>query len=268
MAVVNAVLTFALPEDVDSDVLALYASATKEGSYSLTQQLDYQYGQTQIEPPLFDDVFWYKIQFLDTANGTEGPLSDPVFGGTFSSSAPFLAVSSATDGANYATTQDVYDYSGLTSEDVPTSRISAALRRARAVIDYRTAEMGIERFVQFGTETARRKYNASLRILKEAEINIALGNVYQNLSDDRIIANSREGASASSNAISIGGTSVSGDDIADRSENIIFLATLSSRYFGTGELLLASLDTNSVRLVGSDLNIRMPRFLYPFNGWS
>jgi hypothetical protein len=267
MATINATITFALPEDIDTDLLELYAASAKDGSYSLVEQAEYQYGTTKYEPSSLDDGLWYRIRFTNTENGVDGPYSDPVWGGTWTYASPFLAVSSTTDGANYATTQDVYDYSGLTAEDVSTSRVSAALRRARAVIDFRTAEMGIERFDQFDTDTARRKYNASLRILKEAEINIALGNLYQNLSDDRIIANTREGASSSSNSISIGDTSISGDDIADRSESIIFLATLSSRYFGQGELLLSSLDTNSVKLVGTDLTVRIPKFRYPFNGW-
>ncbi len=265
MALINATLTFSLPEDIDADTLEIHAAATKEGSYGLVELIsNYQYGTTQVEPTAMTDALWYKIRFLNSVEGTVGPMSDSVWGGTWSQAAPFVAVSTTTSGANYATSQDVYDYSGLTSEDVVASRVSAALRRARAVIDYRTAEMGIERFDQFDTDTARRKYNASLRILKEAEINIALGNLYQNLSDDRIIANSREGASSSSNSISIGGTSVSGDDIADRGESIIFLATLSNRYFAQGELLLSSLDTNSVRLVGTDLTLRSPRFRFPW----
>ena len=268
MAQVDATLTFALPEDIDSNLLEIHESVVREGTYSLAEQISYQYGTTEVKPSVLDDAYWYKIRFKNTEDNTVGPLSEPVWGGTWSSAAPFLAVSTTTDGANYATTQDVYDYSGLTAEDVSTSRVSAALRRARAIIDFRTSEMGTERFDQFDQDTSRRKYNASLRILKEAEINIALGNLYQNLCDDRIIANAREGASSSSNSITIGDTQISGDDIADRSENIVFLATLSTRYFATGEVLLASLDTNSVKLVINDLTVRIPKFRYPFNGWS
>lgn len=266
MTTVNATITFALPEDIDTDLLELHVSTTRDGNYSLAEQADYEYGTTKYDADL-DDTYWYRIRFVNSENGKIGPYSEPVWGGTWTASAPFLAVSNTSSGANYATTQDVYDYSGLTAEDVSTSRVSSALRRARAVIDYRTSEMEFRRFDQFDTDTARRKYNASLRILKEAEINIALGNLYQNLSDDRIIANSREGASSSAGSISIGDTSISGDDIADRSESIIYLSTLSTRYFGMGELLLSSLDTNSVKLVGTDLTVRIPKFRYPFNGW-
>lgn len=267
MAQVNATITFSLPEDIDSNLLEVHASTAKDGNYSLVEQSDYQYGTTKYAPQNLDDGVWYKIRFTNSLDGRSGPFSDPVWGGTYTSGAPFLAVSSMTDGANYATTTDVYDYSNLTAEDISTSRVSAALRRSRAVIDYRTAEMGIERFDAFDSDTARRKYNATLRMLKEAEINIALGNIYQNMCDDRIIENTREGASSSSSSISIGDTSISGDDIGDRSESIMFMATLSSRYFSQGEVLLSALDTNSVRLVTTDLTARSPRFKYPFSGY-
>lgn len=266
MASIDATISFALPEDSESDLIELHGSSAKDGTYGLVEQSDYQYGMTRYEPQNMDDDSWYKIRFRNTNDGTVSPFSDPVFGGQFSDAAPFLAVSTTTDGANYATTQDVYDYSGLTPEDIASSRVSSALRRARAVIDFRTSEMGIERFDTFDEDTARRKYNASLRILKEAEINIALGNLYQNMSDDRIIENAREQVS-SANAVSIGDTSISGDDIADRHESIVFLATLASRYYAQGELLLSSLDTNSVRLVWNELSVRVPQFRFPFHGW-
>lgn len=77
----------------------------------------------------------------------------------------------------------------------------------------------------------------------------------------------RQGEGAAAGSISIGSTSVSGDTLAERSENILYLATLATRYFAQGELLLASLDTNSIKLVGNDFAIRFPRFRYPFNGF-
>ncbi len=267
MAIQSAVITFSLPEDLDADTLIILSSNTKDGSYASTHTVGYAYGLTSYEYDELDDTLWYKIQFFNSSDNEYGPISDPVYGGTFSAGAPFLAVSSTTDGANYATTQDLYDYSGLTAQDIPQSRVSNALRRARAVLDYRTAEMGLDRFEVFDTETARRKYNASLRILKEAEINMALGNLYTNLSDDLIISNMREGEGAASGSISVGGTSVSGDTLGERSESIIYLATLATRYFGQGELLLSSLDTNSIKLVAADFTVRAPRFRYPFNGF-
>jgi hypothetical protein len=267
MAIFSTTITFSLPDDPSSNVLNLYESTSKDGTYGLKFSTNYEYGITSFYATELDDSKCYKIQFLNLKDNTVGPFSEPVFAGTYVAAAPFLAVSSTTDGANYATVQDVYDYANLTPEDIAQFRVSNALRRARATIDFRTAEMDFQRFNDYDDDTARRKYNASLRIIKEAEINIALGNLYQNLSDDRIIQNMRENASAKVGSISIGDTTIGGDDLADRNESILFLATLSSRYFAQGEILLSSLDTNSVKLVGYDLAVRVPKFRYPFNGW-
>lgn len=267
MTLFNTTITFSLPDDPASTRLDLYEGVSKDGTYSLKVTSPYEYGITSFYATELDDTKWYKIQFINVADNTKGPISEPVFAGTYIAAAPFLAVSSTTDGANYATVQDVYDYANLTPEDIATSRVSAALRRARATIDFRTSEMDYARFNDYDSDTARRKYNASLRIIKEAEINIALGNLYQNLSDDRIIQNMRENSSSKVGSISIGDTTIGGDDLADRNESILFLATLSSRYFAQGEILLSSLDTNSVKLIGYDLAVRVPKFRYPFNGW-
>lgn len=267
MAIVSATFTFALPEDIDSDQLLIYNCETEQGNYSIVTTVDYEYGTTFYEFDEVNEALWYKIRFNNSTDNESGPLSDPVYGGSFSNAAPFLAVSTSTDGANYASIADVYNYAGLTTEDIGSNRVSAALRSARAIIDYRTAEMDLSRFETFDTDTARRKYNASLRILKEAEINLALGNLYQNMSDDLIIQNKREGGVFAPGSVSIGGTSISGDDIASRSENILYLATLGARYEMYGNQLLASLDTNSVKLVATEFYVRVPRFLYPFNGW-
>jgi hypothetical protein len=267
MSLFSTAITFSLPENTGSNILELHESESQNGTYTLKVTTQYEYGITSFYAEGLNDSRYYKIRFYNNNDNVYSPFSDAVFGGTWIAAAPFLAVSSTSDGAHYATTQDVYEYANLTTEDIPTSRVSSALKRARAVIDYRTSEMDLERFNDYDTNTARRKYNATLRILKESEINIALGNLYQNLSDDRIIENMRENSSAKVGNISIGGTSIGGDDLADRNESILFLATLSSRYFAQGEILLSSLDTNSVKLVGYDLAVRVPKFRYPFNGW-
>jgi hypothetical protein len=59
-------------------------------------------------------------------------------------------------------------------------------------------------------------------------------------------------------SISIGDTSISGDSIAERSENIIYLATLADRYYLMAERKLGSLDQNSVRLVSTDYRVSFP----------
>jgi hypothetical protein len=260
----KVILTFSLPEDSLSDTILVHEGLNKDGSFHLATSGEYNYGVTELEFPELDTSRWYKIQFGNEKSGTVGPLSEPVYGGTLAASAPFLAVSSTSDGSNYATSSDLYEYSGLIPADVTPGAVSTALRSARAVIDYRTAEMDLNRFDAFPTSVARRKYNATLRIVKEAEINVALGNIYTNLSDDLIIKSMREGGGAGS--VSIGSTSVDGDSLAERPQNIDFLAKLAQRYFDQGERLLSSLDTTSVRLVGYDIYIRSPKFKYPFNG--
>jgi hypothetical protein len=268
MSLFNTTITFSLPDDTNATRLDLYESDSENGSYGIKTTTAYEYGITDFYATELDDSKWYKIKFVNVSSNTSGPFSEPAFGGTYVASAPFLAVTSYTDGANYATSQDVYNYANLNSEDISSSRVSAALRRARAVIDFRTSEMTLDRFNDYDTDTARRKYNASLRLIKEAEINIALGNLYQSLSDDRIIQNMRENSSAKVGSVSIGDTTIGGDDLGDRNESILFLATLSSRYFSTGEMLLSNFETNSVKMTGYDLSQRVPRFKYPFNGWS
>lgn len=266
MAIQSAILTFSLPEDVESDRLEIWAANTKDGSYSQVLVTDYDYGETQYEYDALDEGLWYRIRFYNTRDGEYGPHSDPVYGGAFGQAAPFLAVSSMYDGAAFATSQDLYAYSGLTPADVSPSRASSALKRARAVIDFRVAEMDFERLAQFSTDVARRKHNASLQVLKEAEINIALARLYESLSDDLIMASMRSGEGATG-SVSIGSTSVQADALSERGESIIYLASLAARYEETGEKLLSMLDTNSVRLVGYDERVRTPRFRYPFNGY-
>lgn len=268
MTVQSATFTFALPDDALADRIYIYSSTTENGTYTLVTSAAYLYGTTQYLFATLDTTLWYTINFLNTGATTFGPLSDPVYGGNYSSAAPFLVISSTSDGANYATTEDVYDYSDLTAADIEPEKVSKALRSARAMIDFRTASMNFQRFSFFTTEIARRKYNAVLRIIWEAEINIALSNVYTNLSDDVIIENKRSGA-LGSGTLTVGGTSISADGLSERTENIVYLSTLAARYQVTGYRLLSSIDTNAVVLISGDPNelIYGPRFRMPNPGY-
>lgn len=259
----QAKLTFSLPDNVKSNRVRVYTSTTRDSSFSLLETKQYRYGETDIDIDI-DSQLWYRVRFF-VDDDPAGPYSEPVYGGTVTSSSPFLAVSSTYDGAHYATAEEVYEYAGLTSEDVSEKRVNQALRRARALIDWRTAEMDLDRLDHDQTDIKRRKYNAALRILKEAEINFTLGTIYQNMSDDLIMKNRREGDDIASGGTAIGGASVGGDNLSERSENIRFLAELSDRYFATGNDLLMSIQANSVRILGSDLGVRMPRFRHPFS---
>lgn len=271
MATQSAILKFALPEDEDSDQMKIYSCATKSGTYALATTVSYEYGDSTYEYDSLDDTTWYKIQFHNSSDGESGPISDPVYGGDFSNASPFLAVSTAYDGANYATTQDVYDYCTLTTEDVTSARVSQALRRARAVIDLKTADLDLDRFTRtFDTDVSRKKFNATLRILKEAEINIALGNIYRGLADDLIAKRMRDalsGAGSESSAVTIGQTALAeGAGLLDP-RHAAELNALANRYLSIGSAMLNSLQPPSIRLHFEGEYVQSPRFRLPFNGY-
>lgn len=268
MAIHSATLTFSLPQDPESDYLYIFSADAQNGVFSEVRLTPYTYGEITYEYDELDDTRWYRIQFYNSKNDNFGPLSLPVFGGSYAAGAPVVYISTTTDGANYATVQDVYDYADLNGEDVSPQKVSTALRRARAEIDYKTAEMGIDRFDFLDSDTQRRKYNAGLHIIKEAEICLALYQIYTNLSDNLILKNMRDASTGSvAGNISIGDTSISGDALAERSENILYLATLADRYLLMAQRKLNTLAANSIRLLSTDYKPRFPRFKWPFHGW-
>jgi hypothetical protein len=245
MAIAAATFTFSLPEDTESDILRLLQATTKDGTYSLVASITYSYGTITHEYDSTDTLKWYKVQFYNSVDAEAGPLSEAVYGGNFDNAAPFLAVSTTTDGAQYATAQDVYDYATLTTNDATLSNINKALKKARALVDLRTADLGVDRFLRdFTTEVSRKKYNATLQIVREAEICLALGHIYRGLSDDMIMDEIRNPNSGKS-TVSIGDTSLS-EPTGLNQENVAYLAALATRYFNTGENLLASIQPVSL----------------------
>lgn len=265
MATQSATFAFGLPEDVDSDQLLIYSASTETGSYSLAATVSYSYGTRTYEYDSLDDTLWYKIQFNNSTDSESGPLSDAIYGGDFDNAAPFLAVSTTTDGANYASSQDVYDYSNLTTSDATQAQVSIALKRARAVIDLHTAELDLDRFEMYDTEIARKKHNATLRILREAEINIALGNLYRMLADDRVIEQNRSDGD-SRPSVTIGSTSL-GDDNVNAATNLQMLLNMSGRFLAIGAAMLQSIQPRTLRLTTWDGATTIPKFRLPFNGF-
>lgn len=266
MATVSATFTFGLPEDIDTNYLYIYSATTENGTYSLAAAIAYEYGVVTYEYDSTDTTKWYKIRFYNSTDAEYGPYSDPVYGGSFDNAAPFLAVSTTTDGCHYASTSDVYDYANLTTSDVTVSKVSKALKRARAVIDLRTTELDLDRFDLYDTEIQRKKYNATLRILKEAEINIALGHLFKGIADEITIERTRD-SSTKSPSISVGNTSLGNVDADDRS-TVSQLTTLGDRYLITGAAMLAQIQPTSLRFTPQETTLRSsPRFVWPFNGF-
>ena len=271
MATQSATFIFALPEDTDTDQLLILESTAELGTFSTVDTVAYEYGTTTHEFDSLDDTKWYKVQFNNSTDSESGPVSAAVYGGTFAQASPFLSVSTGTDGANYATTKEVYEYCTLTTADVAQSRVSQALRRARAVIDLKTADLNLTRFTKtFNTATSRKKFNATLRIVKEAEINIALGNIYRGLSDDLVAKRLREalaGGSDQAGAVSIGQTSLSSASGLTNPRHMVELNALANRYLSIGAAMLNALQPPSVRLHATDGDFqKSPRFTLPFNG--
>jgi hypothetical protein len=263
MATVSATFTFGLPEDTDSDYIYIYSATTEDGSYSEVTNVAYDYGEYTYEYDNTDDATWYKIRFYNSTDDEWGPYSDPVYGGDFDKAAPFLAVSTTTDGAHYATVKDVYSYATLTAEDISSSEVSKALKRARAVVDLRTAELDVDRLELWDTNIARKKYNATLRILKEAEINLALGNIYRTLADDLVMKMQRD-EDQEEPSVSIGNTSLSDTGAFRISTLVPQLLDMADRFSLVGSALLSSIQPRSIRFTNYDVARRIPRFKYPW----
>lgn len=268
MATQTATFIFALPENEDSDQLHIYEGNSETTATTQVATPSYSYGTTTYEYTSLDDTKWYTIRFYDSTTTVHGPRSKAVFGGDFSLADPFLAVSTGTDGAQFATVQDVYDYSTLTATEVSRARVSQALRRGRAVIDLRTVELDLDRFTRtWDTAASRKKWNAQLRVLREAEINIALGNVYRGMSDDLVIDGLNDTDDLNT-SLSIGQTSIGFPGSASRLEHVAQLLKLGDRYLAEGMRLLGDLQPNSVRIHAEpDDQTRSPRFRLPFNGF-
>lgn len=260
-----AFFTFSLPEDQDSNYLRLFSSTSETGTYSqVGADIAYDYGDTQYEYTNITETLWYKIQFYNSVTAKLGPLSNAVYGGNFSANAPEMFVSTSTDGANYATIQDVLDYATISTADFSSTLISKCLKRARAIIDLRTAEMGIDRFLDyFDSEIARKKYNAALKIVKEVEILFTLAMVYRAKSDDKILEQALSGE-GELEALRIGSTAISTDSSGSGPKNYWLLIDLANKYATSGASLLAMLAPTSIFLSFYDIDIR--RIWYPF-GW-
>lgn len=268
MANSYATLTFALPEDNESNYLRIYSSATETGFYSqVGSDISYQYGVTTYQFEDINPTVWYKIRFYNSSENLSGPYSNPVYGGDWdTNTSPFLAVSTTSDGANYATIDDVRTFSGLLSSDVADSRISSGLRRSRAIVDIKTSEMGIDRFTStFQNKVAKRKYNATLQIVKESEINYCLGMIYRGMVDDIIMQGIR--GEDPGGTISIGQTSINTNSAGAGPDSYKQLERLSLLYTQRATVLLSMIQPSSIAISWQEPGIRAgryyPKFLWP-----
>jgi hypothetical protein len=264
MATAN--ILFGLPEDKDSDRIYIWSSSTENGTYTQIESLAYLYAGRAIEYTNLDVTKWYKIQFANTETGTFGPLSDPIYGGDFDNSKPFIALSTSFDGNSYSTTTDLFESSNLTTTDITLAKARAALRTARAYIDLILGESDLHRFSRaYSTDVSRRKYNAYLEILKKAEVGYALALIYKDLADDQIMKNIRDQKKSFDN-ISIGQTSLSPDSTKNYTQIAEFLDSQGQRYNAQASAMLATLLPTSIPLIyNGELKVRMTD-VWAFNG--
>jgi len=246
-----ATFQFSLPDDKDANQIVIQSSLTQTGSYGNEATAPYEYGAVSYEYKTLDITRWYRIQFVNTLLSESGPFSQPVYGGDVTNSSPFLAIGTETEGSNFATIADVFAYSNLTSSDITSARVSQALRSARAFIDLKTADMNIDRFKKnFRDDVSARKYNASLRVLKEAEISLALSNVYRDLSDNQVLERMRSGDDITS--MSLGGAALQLEGNRGNDTLAHYLKQLSESYKDTALELIRTLAPTSVSIRWAD----------------
>jgi hypothetical protein len=253
---IKAVLTFSLPEDKQSDIFTLYKASTEDGEYAEEAVLPYRYGETSKVIEDIDEAEWYKVQISNSVTDYTTPLSDPIFGGDFATrTSPFLAISTTYDGANYASTSEVYAISGLTTDEVSVVETQKILRATRAYVDVRLDEIGMQSFrLRYNPDISRRKYNGHFRVVREVEIYLAISTIMNKLANESQLALARQDDSRLEDEgslvnISIGGTSlnISPDNIENRiiTRTAIF-SELATKYAQSAMALFSSIMPNTL----------------------
>lgn len=251
MSQISAVFLYGIPEDNGTNVVRILESATENGNYTLVASLKYLYGQKASEYTSADSTKWYKIQFYNSTSNVAGAISDPVYGGDYDKSKPFVAISTSFDGSGYATVSELMAESHLNPTDVSIGDCQKALKTSRAYLDLVTSGQGIEKFTRyFDKDVSRRKYNAYIALMKECEIKFALSLIYKDLADDYVMKSVRDGLTGSS-SISVGQTSLQQDDPTNL-KLAEFLDTQASRYASAAASLIQTLLPTSIDLSYSE----------------
>lgn len=246
MATYQGYLLISLPDNTNADNVLVYSSATSSGVFTLANTLDYVYPNKTVEYTV-DDTLFYKVAFSESATSWVSALSSVIAGSKVLETAPSIAITSSYDGVSYSTPDDVYAVSNLTTEDVSNDDVIYAIATARAFIDLKTSSLSINRFNAFSNGVAKKKYNATLKILKDVEINFAISLIYRDMANKKIIEKVRNNTS-SSTSISIGQTYINESQPADSVDIANYLDSLSSRYSTYALGLLDTVIPNYVPL--------------------
>ena len=246
MATYSGYLLIGIPDNSNADQLLVASGLTSSGTFTLMSTLEYIY-PTKTQAFSIDESRWYKIAFKESATSWQTPYSDAIDGAQILKNVPQLAITSSYDGISYSTPQDVYDRANMTTADAALSDVSYAISVARAFIDIKMSTLSVNRYNNFSSNVAQKKFNALLRLLKDVEINFALSLIYKNLADDAIMANVRAGTKTSTN-VSVGQTSIGGIEGSDTTQTAAYLDSLSVRYGNYASSLLDTLTPNYVPL--------------------
>lgn len=188
MATVKRFIAYALPEDVDSNQIQLFVSATETGTFTLDQTLSYTYASRASEVDNIDTTKWYKIRFRNSTDGNVSAYSDVFPGSAADDREPFASISTTFDGASYSTTTEFYAATNLNSTLVAEADVVRNIKTARAYIDLVTDDVGPVKYSRdWGTDITRRKYNAQIELLKQTEICLGAAISYRHLADDRVM---------------------------------------------------------------------------------
>lgn len=249
MATVTASFLFSIPEDKDSNYIKIWSATSEGGTYTQETMLTYKYAARAVEYTSLDTTKWYKVQFNNSSTGVNGPISDPVFGGAFDHSKPFVAITTSFDGAGLATTDEVYECSNLTSADVSVTDVRNALDVAGAYIDLTLGDTNLHRYSRvYSSNIARRKYNAQLAIMRKIEIAFALALIYKDLADDEIMKTVRDQKKQFNN-ITVGQTSLTLDEPTTNINIANFLDNQAQRYNAQAAQLLSTILPTTVPLL-------------------
>ena len=216
MAIYSGYLMTGIPVNQEVNQLNVSSSDTSSGVFTFVESIEYVFPSRVTEFEV-DSTKFYKVQFENTNDGYKTPYSDATAGSAILESAPVLEVSSSNDGSPFATVQDVYSRSNLTSNDISEDDISYSLGVARSFIDIRLSSISRNRYRDFSSDVQTRKYNALLRLIKDVEINYALSLVYKHMADDKIMQNVTNNVKTSA-GISVGQTSITGIEGGDSIE--------------------------------------------------
>lgn len=263
MATLIVKLAISLPDDTSANFVRLYKSDTLTGSYTLDQSLVYTYGLETIDAVTIDSVKYYKIAFYNSSTLVEGNLSDAVLGSVWQTGKPSVRLTSLYDGNPLSTSTDVYNESGLTTSDFTEVRVNSAIKASKARIDLLLGETAYEKYgINNESNVSRRKYNAELEVLKQAEVSFALASIYQDMAAETIVENKTAGTSES-RVVSIGSATISSEDNPGGINVAKYLENKSEIYMKKGQDLLRTIAPPSVDLSYSGLGTSKSKFINP-----